>query len=699
MRDLDFITPDGYIHNLSKEEQISFGAQKVPAKKAILSISGVTDYCIGSLKGQTPFVILGKSGQGQLGISILKQDGETIAFHRQELEIPILILNLNYQRIPNLLSFIENDDVLGRLAILDPNRKVTSRDELERLLNKQILVPPDARFKPDGSVELPLKDWQYEIEKAAINRTQIRNVLKSGRYALHRIQYSLSMQKNGYMLAPANLLIGAIELGLGEYHSIIEEKCDPDTVIHGSARHLDPFRTHGARQIEIFNAGTEEIAPQNIHVRFSFYKAPNALRVPVKFENLQKGYEITDLIRSVEIQDLYEYLRRKDIFGLVIGGDRYREIAKTKDPEIQSTIIRNSINDLVSNSRPSLDFENNTIKNFTRALDYLGGRSGKMLILEDLATEKELDTYYENGIGVVVFKNSLKLASGQTLPLYFTPSQVYHLQKLNTPPEPVTFINYDTSRNILLQYYKGLWMAPEERKRFASIQYWLNLYGSHSEEVSEGLLQQELIAFFRELARLTEKYNIGIVQGGGPGVMEAAASAAALYNIFSVGVGIAPEELQRININTDAFLGYSSGSRLIRQQYMDALGHIPIINIGGFGTFEELTITLTSTKLYENRIAPIIIMGGKEGFWQNAIQQIKKIVASKLGKDFILSLLHPCASYKEVAAVVEEYIESPEQWCRKRNISEADWKKSLAGNIKKRAAFGLTPDGRDILKP
>lgn len=374
---------------------------------------------------------------------------------------------------------------------------------------------------------------------------------------------------------------------------------------------------------------------------------------------------------------------------MVLGGERFRTIAKTRDFEIQSTIIRNAIFDLVSDSRPSLAIENDTIKKFTQALCYLGGRNSKMLIIDDLPSEKELDTYYENGIGTIVFKSSLKLADGHCLPLYFTPSQVYHLQKLTTPPEPVTFINFDTSRSILLQYHKGMWMHPDERSRFDSIQYWLNLYGSHSDNVSKGRLLRELIAFFRELSRLIDHYQIGIVQGGGPGVMEAAASAAALYNVFSVGVGIAPEEMQKININTNAFLGYSSGSRLIRQQYMDALGHIPIINIGGFGTFEELTITLTSMKLYENQIAPIIIIGEKKGFWQNAMLQIEKIINHKLGKEFITRLIYPCNSYKKVAALIEQYIQSPENWCRDHDISAEDFQKSIIGNAKKRAAFGL----------
>ena len=124
---------------------------------------------------------------------------------------------------------------------------------------------------------------------------------------------------------------------------------------------------------------------------------------------------------------------------------------------------------------------------------------------------------------------------------------------------------------------------------------------------------------------------MGIVHGGGPGLMKEANDLARKHNIMSVGVAIDLEGENQASLTTcDGLMKYKEGLRLPRQDHIQKLSNLPIINTGGYGTAEELAISITSMKLHENPLAPIVLLD-PDNLWEDARNQTIKIAEKKYG--------------------------------------------------------------------
>ena len=147
-------------------------------------------------------------------------------------------------------------------------------------------------------------------------------------------------------------------------------------------------------------------------------------------------------------------------------------------------------------------------------------------------------------------------------------------------------------------------MEPDDWERFNRVRYWFAFYGSHTKE-ADNRLTMDLIN--RLAIRLGDE--MGIVHGGGPGLMKEANDLARQHNIMSVGIAIDLEGENQASLTTcDGLIKYKEGLRLARQDHLQKLSNLPIINTGGYGSAEELAITITSMKIHENPLAPIILL-------------------------------------------------------------------------------------------
>jgi predicted Rossmann-fold nucleotide-binding protein len=225
------------------------------------------------------------------------------------------------------------------------------------------------------------------------------------------------------------------------------------------------------------------------------------------------------------------------------------------------------------------------------------------------------------------------------------------------------FLRYDSYTDKLYSFYHGCFMEPDDRERFDRVRYWFAFYGSHTKEADNKLT----IDLINRLAiRLGDE--MGIVHGGGPGLMKEANDLARQHNIMSVGIAIDLEGEHQASLTTcDGLIKYREGLRLARQDHLQKLSNLPIINTGGYGSAEELAITITTMKLHENPLAPIILLD-PDNLWKDAQKQNDEIARRKYGPAFTPCLIKSCPNAKEAEQELIRFIGNPDEWYLKNKI-------------------------------
>ena len=121
---------------------------------------------------------------------------------------------------------------------------------------------------------------------------------------------------------------------------------------------------------------------------------------------------------------------------------------------------------------------------------------------------------------------------------------------------------------------------------------------------------------------------------------------------MSVGVAIDLEGENQASLTTcDGLMKYKEGLRLPRQDHIQKLSNLPVINTGGYGTAEELAISITSMKLHENPLAPIVLLD-PDNLWEDARNQTIKIADKKYGPSFAPQLIHSCGTAVDAVQVL-----------------------------------------------
>ena len=228
------------------------------------------------------------------------------------------------------------------------------------------------------------------------------------------------------------------------------------------------------------------------------------------------------------------------------------------------------------------------------------------------------------------------------------------------------FLRYDAETDKLYTFYHGCFIEPDDRERFDVVRYWFAFYGSHTKEADNqltiDLINKLALKFGREM---------GIVHGGGPGLMKEANDLAREHNIMSVGIAIDLEGEHQFSLTTcDGLIKYREGLRLARQDHLQKLSNLPIINTGGYGSAEELAITITSMKLHENPLAPVILLD-PDNLWAHMQAQITQIAASNYGPQFIPQLVKSCRNGEDALAELVHFCLDPNGWYVKNGIPES----------------------------
>ncbi len=665
------ISPDGHISDLQ-------GAiEGTEILKARFSFPDVSDYIRGALKEGKPFLFSGRSGNAQIGIKTDIFSPETVPeIEGLSVHLDGTLQNLN-PFLGDVLDLFKTGDEIGRLVVMDPELRI---HDVRHYLHKRLFVgrvtgkghhvgfeikqetDPQTGKKSDY-ILVDLEPYQYCFEPGALNASSINDVIKKGRIALNNIRSRTSLDLEQTVLHPGELFIGAIKISLGDIYGIIDAVTEPEEygIIHLPARLLDPFRTFRDRQVELYHFGKKDVPLSQIKVRIRFFRARNPLTVPLEKNKVKNGYRLCDLLTNVEVSNLFQFVDERSL-GMILNKNNFIQIARAIDPygQAQLEIIKNAV--LESTIRKQKCFlpktNNGELVKTLEKLSVLGGVNSRVFIGDNFPSSEVIDALRSSGV-----RTFLMNTDNPAFEDNYVKKMIKLTHRITTNCE---FLRYDSRTDKLYTFYHGCFIEPDDRERFDAVRYWFAFYGSHRKE-ADNQLTIDLI----NLLALRFGGEMGIVHGGGPGLMKEANDLAREHNIMSVGVAIDLEGEQQLSLTTcDGLIKYKEGLRLARQDHLQKLSNLPIINTGGYGSAEELSITLTSMKLHENPLTPVILLD-PDNLWAHLHAQAIEIAKKNYGPLFIPNLIKPCRNAEEAGEELLQFCKDPNSWYQKNNIPES----------------------------
>lgn len=680
MKIAKIISPDGYIKDIRGKLD---GHNPVLESGNDILQAGfffpeVSDYIRGALQDEKPFLFSGRSGNAQIGIKTDLLSNETApVVDGQSIYLDGKLQNLN-PLLGDALELFKKGDEIGRLVIMDPELRI---HDVRHYLHKRLFVGRvsgkghhdgfEIRQETDpltGKVSdyivVELEPYQYCFEPGALNVSSVNDVIKKGRIALTKIRSRTSLSLESARLKPGELFIGAVKISLGDIYGIIDAVTEPEDygIEHLPARVLDPFRTFRDRQVELFHFGKKEIPLNKVKVRIRFFRATNPLTVPLEKNKVKDGYRLCDLLTNAEVNNLFQFVDESSL-GMILNKNNFIQIARAIDSQGQAQleIIKNAV--LESTVRkpayPSKTASGNgEFAQTLEKLSVLGGINSRVFIGDSFPSTEVIDALRISGVRTFLIN---------TDNLSFDDDYVKKMIRLtHTVTSDCEFLRYDAATDKLYTFYHGCFIEPDDMERFDVVRYWFAFYGSHTKEADNRLT----IDLINKLA-LKFGGEMGIVHGGGPGLMKQANDLARQHNIMSVGIAIDLEGERQLSLTTcDGLIKYKEGLRLARQDHLQKLSNLPIINTGGYGSAEELSISITSMKLHENPLAPIILLD-PDNLWNHIQAQTVEIAEKKYGPMFIPNLIKPCRNGDDAAAELAQFCSNPDRWYAKNQIPQS----------------------------
>jgi predicted Rossmann-fold nucleotide-binding protein len=671
MKIAQIISPDGYISDIPGKID---GTDILQAR---FSFPDVSDYIRGALREEKPFIFSGRSGNAQIGIKTDLLSPNTVpVIDNLDVHLDGKLQNLN-PLLGDALKFFKIGDEIGRIVVMDPELRI---HDVRHYLHKRLFVGREndkghfdgfeikqetdpVTGKDSDYILVELEPYQYCFEPEALNESSVNNVIVKGRLGLAKIRSRTSLLLDRAIIRPGELFIGAIKISLGDIYGIIDAVTVPEDlgIVHLPARVLDPFRTFRDRQVELYHYGKAEVPLSRVKVRIRFFRARNPLTVPLIKNKVKDGYRLFDLLTNAEVSNLFQFVSPESL-GMILNKNNFIQIIRALDPhgQAQLEIIKNAV--LESTVRkPRHDLPTSGNGEFTKTLEklsVLGGINSRVFIGDVFPSSELIDVLRISGVRTFLTN---------TANPSFDDDYVKKMIKLtHAVSSDCEFLRYDVETDKLYTFYHGCFIEPDDRERFDVVKYWFAFYGSHTKEADNQLT----IDLLNKLA-LNFGWEMGIVHGGGPGLMKEANDLARQHNIMSVGIAIDLEGERQLSLTTcDGLIKYREGLRLARQDHLQKLSNLPIINTGGYGSAEELAITITSMKLHENPLAPIILLD-PDNLWADTQAQVVAIAKNGYGPRFIPNLVKPCRNADDALLELLQFCIDPNVWYLKNNIPES----------------------------
>ena len=669
--------------------------------------------------------VLGRSAHCQVGVNTLVQADKNIEWNPNKgvFECPIDVESLGYSQEEWLEGILENGRYnLGRLIFSEKDLALSVQSVGDALAKRDIMIGGDYKLCEDGSVDIKISPVEFILSQYQIasSKEVRKTILAHGRNALKGIQDMVAIE-DGQLIKPGELFIGGIPLSSGKYAVKIEE------TLEGGLQHLrggvflDALRTTGIgsrlgsdafRQIELYNSERHDFSLDNLWLKVRFYPHSENQKVENFWGDLTEeekeeihkngvSFAKTTRLDKPEVREaIFEEITLDgDGWGKIITIHGDTSIPKERTPKLQQSTAVAAAND---SRKRRKEYSSQGIKTFAEKIGSVKD-GGRVLVSHELpGTTEDLDALVRSGVRTFIFKSiedrEKKEFSDQNV--YMNPDLHEKMWKLSR--DGVSFyFELDGENGVeLREFYKGVWIKEEDKRRFDKVDTIINMYGWHK-DVIEDLAEEDVREHFKKLIEIYGKENLAVAHGKGPGFMKVADKVARELGIFSIGVGMDLEKVdQKANLAPDAIVDFPSSARDYRQKLLDKFVFSAIFNIGGDGTHEESAITTCSMKLLEYLPAPMIyvdICDGEEHIWTAEKQLQEELSALKkrkikgmnletdtypLAKTWVPNIKHYVKSYEEASEILIAFKKDPAAYWEKAGISKGEIETALKGNRK-----------------
>jgi uncharacterized protein (TIGR00730 family) len=155
-----------------------------------------------------------------------------------------------------------------------------------------------------------------------------------------------------------------------------------------------------------------------------------------------------------------------------------------------------------------------------------------------------------------------------------------------------------------------------------------------------------------EVAKILASQGYTIVNGGGPGIMNASTQGAEAANGNTISVTFDPKDAPGFE---GRYLENITDKEIVTQNYIERMfklmevGHVFIIFKGGSGTMSEFGTAWVLAKLYYGHHKPFILYGE---FWVDIIDAVKRNM--NIGKEE-MSVFEICSKPEEVLPTIKRF--------------------------------------------
>lgn len=140
-------------------------------------------------------------------------------------------------------------------------------------------------------------------------------------------------------------------------------------------------------------------------------------------------------------------------------------------------------------------------------------------------------------------------------------------------------------------------------------------------------------------AQLLSKNGLTIVDGGGPGVMDAATKGAQSVKGETIAVTFYPKDAPGFE---GRYLGNIAGEEIITRNYIERMFKLMehadayVIFNGGTGTISEFGTAWVMARLYYGHHKPFLLFGG---FWRKIIEPIKQNMMMRGNEEMVFKIV------------------------------------------------------------
>lgn len=600
---------------------------------------------------------------------------------------------------------LPNEEVIeiGRLINMGRLRRL-EKDEVEYIFSEALISINTTdrhngnaayRIKRDGSVTMPISLVETFINEFTLGTPEERfNVFEHGRAGL--IPHTDTEPRQPSDRLPQGFFIGGIPLSPGPYHCIISEQLDqrgqirqlPEAAhidgnrIAGNGRHLDSYT--GNRQIEVVNNSSrhnfgdttvtiniyrDTQADINLHPAVDWWD--KSMDIEKRNKLHERGINPLDVIKvsNPYVREQLLETAQNAGGGIVVSSHGASSVPAGKTPR-QTAQNVNKVARSFGQGR-SIDEELGHLEGYSRALSPAGDRSrifiGPKLDAEhmsDLVTSGDIRSFMVQNFGDIAMRKQV------------------HSALVNLVQKGVS-IGWDNGGELREFHRNGLFVKPEFVDQMESLELIWAMYGSHLSQI-DAKLKPQVEELFQLMSGLMPVEKMGVTHGNGPGIMLLADQLARAYGMLSMGVGIDVEDIGQgqAKLVADAVAFFKRTERLYRQEMMDKFRNFAIFSVGGFGTLEELAITLCTNKLNLALPSPSIVVD-PDNLYTNVVKQVEDISTrpsfdawgqqidlrdKPLGQPWVSSTVHHVKNYVEAFKIVEAYWTNPTEYWTGANI-------------------------------